>query len=103
MTKLKYTPGPWKQHGCEVRSGQIIVARTVYGNSKFDNLEERESNARAIAALPEVMQTLTKLVALQAETTNCVWGTNPSAEQDLRKRWADTWNRARAIVNAETA
>ena len=56
MTKQTYTPGPWGiekwDRACLIISGQAIIAPAPDSASR----EEREANARLIAAAPELLE-----------------------------------------------
>src|SRR5690606_37695917 len=49
----KHTPGPWEAHGCEVRAGSRIVARTAWRGTNWseEELAQREADAKLIATL----------------------------------------------------
>jgi hypothetical protein len=63
-TKAEHTKGPWSHPICDVAAGifaeldgqEIQLCRTINGRSE----EEREANARLIAAAPELLEALDK-------------------------------------------
>jgi len=49
----------------------------------------------------EISLVVRELIALQAETMKTEWGSSASHEDDLRRRWAVTWARARKLVSEQ--
>jgi hypothetical protein len=63
MTNAKHTPGPWTISAvCTdeiIGEGGILVARAIqYGHDIIISHEERFSNARLIAAAPDLLEAL---------------------------------------------
>lgn len=61
MSNTKYTPGPWAWTGSFFKGsdGKVIVTRSWNDTEA----EEAEANAKLIAAAPELIEALEKLVA----------------------------------------
>lgn len=64
---MSHTPGPWEVHGTTVdQDFYIHGANRICDMTKpqgfYCSPKERESNARLIAAAPELLATLTELV-----------------------------------------
>ena len=54
----KHTPGPWKiEEGCFVSAEGFVIARIIGCDSK-----KNESNARLIAAAPELLEALESML-----------------------------------------
>lgn len=68
---MTHTPGPWEihqrwpnYHGAEIRAGNISLADL---RCNGHNERHGEANARLIAAAPELLDALQKLVAFMAD------------------------------------
>jgi len=59
----KYTPGPWRTTGLNVRSGDALVA-VVVDQWAYEKTPEPEknANARLIAAAPDLLEALKTMV-----------------------------------------
>lgn len=64
----QHTPGPWRVEsrggmaGREVRAGEALVVATV--NTTSNDQGNREANARLIAAAPEMLEALQRLLSV---------------------------------------
>jgi hypothetical protein len=56
---MKYTPGPWRSGGCEVREANGCLICDLAVAKRHSN--ETEANARLIAAAPEMYAILNRL------------------------------------------
>ena len=60
QTQSKHTPGKWKSIGETVTTAdsKIFIADTHYGDPRTPLTDRGESNARLIAAAPELLEAL---------------------------------------------
>lgn len=63
MNPSNHTPGPWRQTGLNVRSGDALICWVTdhYFNIETSN-SEKFANARLIASAPELLRALEWLV-----------------------------------------
>lgn len=75
---VQHTPGPWRQeHGCLVgANGTSILGDGIHNHDLPD--EEREANARLIAAAPELLTACELLLQLVKEY-----------EAETKEEWKD--------------
>jgi hypothetical protein len=103
MSEKKYTPGPWKvsEHSDEEESAvyspndsiglQVCGMRPLQScaNVQYISLEQREANAHLIAAAPELLEALEKIVKegrdyMDRRGCRKIWWID-EAEQAIRK------------------
>lgn len=65
MSKPKFTPGPWRTD-CRLIGGQIRITQVPNANMTVAQVNgrqgEQEANARLIAAAPELLEALERLM-----------------------------------------
>lgn len=81
----KHTPRPWLAIGCTITANGLDVA-TAHGDTDY----ERNANARLIAAAPELLAALTRLVEIEDGPGMAVKG------------WEDAMASARAAISKAT-
>ena len=94
-----HTPGPWTALRMHTGGWDVFDPRgrdvvTVYGGGV--EIESREANARLIAAAPDLLDALQKLVALH-DTFCARHGNQEDAYNLVATRWAD-FDAARAAI-----
>ena len=94
-----HTPGPWTARRMHTGGWDVFDPRgrdvvTVYGGGV--EIESREANARLIAAAPDLLDALQKLVALH-DTFCARHGNQEDAYNLVATRWAD-FDAARAAI-----
>ena len=93
MDATKYTPGPWAVNGNtpdQVYTEQGDTLAIVRGTRRISD-EERNANARLIAAAPELLEALEKLANMVPEIARALPSGVPMA-------YAEAFDKARAAL-----
>ncbi len=66
--KLNFTPGPWRTTGPNVRAGDALICYAMNHHANAQTPEpEKLANARLIAAAPDLLLALERLVHPMAD------------------------------------
>ena len=67
MPEAKYTPGPWREHNGTIMAGDEVLAMAFRSGKPWS---ERNANARAMAATPEMVKVLEAIQKLGVSSIN---------------------------------
>ncbi|HEX3941609.1 MAG TPA: hypothetical protein VHX11_09025 [Acidobacteriaceae bacterium] len=87
MSETKHTPGPWSRYN-EERCSNIFLESHCHGSvCKIANNLHAEANARLIAAAPELLEALERLIARAGENLRggMMWSEITQAKAAIRK------------------
>lgn len=88
MTQATHTPGPWEvREGCAIYAPKGFKPYSVRLADCLGYKEEREANARLVAAAPAMLEALREAVARVADIVNAI-GKDCIAVEDLAA-WSD--------------
>lgn len=73
--EIKHTPGPWRKQNHTILPNEFFITQDFFNESQREfichvadgnqSTEEIEANAKLIAAAPELLEALTKIVLLK--------------------------------------
>jgi hypothetical protein len=111
----QHTPGPWRREGdhivgqryvCELSDWAIVAAGSSYPEINAALTAERDANAALIAAAPELLEALRRVLAIaecEADARAALAGNDdhPDTQADTREA-SEACERARAAIAKAT-